>query len=658
MLDFQNRNILLPALIAAIATATGCGGGGSSKTTTNGIAAGNSYQGYFTQVGSLATGRYAHTATYTQIGNNGYVIVAGGRGLSGTTAAVLDTVEVFNPMNGQFSVAKGTMTGSNQPGLHGRAYHAAAALSGGQVVLFGGDADAQSQYQMQSAEMFNPTTGLFQPVAGVLSQPKAQAAIFTYAGPNNATEVVVAGGRQSSNSGFAGSVQTSLTSTDLFHGDSLLISPISSAMPAGVYGAGAAPVTPSEFVIAGGETASSGSSIASPAGFEIFDAASSTYGGPAGSSQIGSSGALQQNRFSAAVSLVGGIPAIIGGQTVPNNPSSALNTIEAYNAQTNSWQSLPVNLMTARYGHTATTLPNGDVIVMGGVGYPTTTSGIGGIFGGGTSNGTTLNTTEIITIAGGVPHVIPGPIMRVARSNHTATLLGNGQILVVGGQDLNGNPIATAEIFAMPGQQVNGASLSGTVTQGGAGAPVLQSLSPTSGSQGQLVTITGTHFGSGANIVRFNGIVAPVQTLGTTQITVMVPNGATTGPVSVQTGNEISTNNPTFTVNGTTGTTGGVTGTGTTQFSGPPSIFLALPSSGGAMMPVSLTGSNYDSGAIPIFNGVPSAALLSVSLTNIPFVSSLSEAVTFVPPAAPSRAGYVAIIYNGMTSNQFPFTVN
>ena len=37
--------------------------------------------------------------------------------------------------------------------------------------------------------------------------------------------------------------------------------------------------------------------------------------------------------------------------------------------------------------------------------------------------------------------------MTTARSWHTATLLGNGSVLVVGGVDANGNVLSTAELY-------------------------------------------------------------------------------------------------------------------------------------------------------------------------------------------------------------------
>jgi len=66
-------------------------------------------------------------------------------------------------------------------------------------------------------------------------------------------------------------------------------------------------------------------------------------------------------------------------------------------------------------------------------------------------------------------------------------------------------------------------------------APSITNLSPTSGSIGTVVTITGTNFGStqGTNKVEFNGTTATVTSWSATSIVAPVPTGTTTGNVVV-----------------------------------------------------------------------------------------------------------------------------
>ena len=78
------------------------------------------------------------------------------------------------------------------------------------------------------------------------------------------------------------------------------------------------------------------------------------------------------------------------------------------------------------------------------------------------------------------------------------------------------------------------------VLLGQGAAPVLTSLSPTSGTVGSTVVLTGTNL-TGATAVSFNGTNAPGFVVNSsTQITVSVPTGTTTGNVTVTTPGGIS----------------------------------------------------------------------------------------------------------------------
>ncbi len=87
--------------------------------------------------------------------------------------------------------------------------------------------------------------------------------------------------------------------------------------------------------------------------------------------------------------------------------------------------------------------------------------------------------------------------------------------------------------------------------------PSITNLSPTSGSLGTSVTISGANFGTtqGTSTVTFNGVTATPTNWADTSITVPVPAGAATGPVVV-TARGSASNGVTFTVP-TTGTIAG-----------------------------------------------------------------------------------------------------
>jgi hypothetical protein len=77
--------------------------------------------------------------------------------------------------------------------------------------------------------------------------------------------------------------------------------------------------------------------------------------------------------------------------------------------------------------------------------------------------------------------------------------------------------------------------------------PAITSFSPASGLVGNLVTITGVNF-TGATNVSFNGTAAAYTIDNDGQITVQVPVGATTGPITVTTAGGVAPSETTFTV--------------------------------------------------------------------------------------------------------------
>lgn len=123
---------------------------------------------------------------------------------------------------------------------------------------------------------------------------------------------------------------------------------------------------------------------------------------------------------------------VIGGDT-SGNP----NTAEVYTPGANSWEKISNNLHYARTAHTATLLPDGRVLVTGGL----------------TIFGPTLNTAEIFDpgsdpVDGSWTVVNP---MNDGRAYHTATLLPTGMVLVAGGstdsRDSLDTALPSAELF-------------------------------------------------------------------------------------------------------------------------------------------------------------------------------------------------------------------
>lgn len=172
-----------------------------------------------------------------------------------------------------------------------------------------------------------------------------------------------------------------------------------------------------------------------------------------------------------------------------------------------------------------------------------------------------------------------------------------------------------------------------------AGQLAIFAFTPNHGAIGSSVTIVGQGFSSAmnGNTVQFNGTtVTSTTSVATTQLVVVVPNGATTGPVSV-------------TVNGTT--VASIDNFIVTTDSGglPPTITSFTPQVANAGMSVSVTGSHFVSTAGPTTAGVASysSVVTPTSDTNLSFTVPS-------PPAPPSGSGAISVVtpYGAAQSSQ------
>jgi hypothetical protein len=120
-------------------------------------------------------------------------------------------------------------------------------------------------------------------------------------------------------------------------------------------------------------------------------------------------------------------------------------------------------------------------------------------------------------------------------------------------------------------------------------SPTIVGFTPESGAIGAAVTITGTNFTSPAE-VEFSGASAEASSVSDTELTVTVPEGATSGPLVVHLAGADVTSDGTFTVT-------------TTTTESPPSIADITPSSGSVGDVVTITGTNFTPPAEVDFNG-------------------------------------------------------
>jgi hypothetical protein len=171
-----------------------------------------------------------------------------------------------------------------------------------------------------------------------------------------------------------------------------------------------------------------------------------------------------------ATTLLNGKVLVAGGR---NDPDSLIGTniVELYDPDSGTWargDSLP----SPRVSHTATLLPVGTVMVVGGFGSlrtailydPATGSWSSPIWrpGGVILGSSTALSDGSVLVAGGMTDVYTGsagifdPVgrqwnaaasMSVARAAHTATLLQDGKVLVAGGRSQASGPLSSAELY-------------------------------------------------------------------------------------------------------------------------------------------------------------------------------------------------------------------
>jgi WD40 repeat protein len=125
-----------------------------------------------------------------------------------------------------------------------------------------------------------------------------------------------------------------------------------------------------------------------------------------------------------ATLLPGGQVLIVGGW----NQSGRSSTVELYDPHMGTFE-YTASLMAPRQGMTATLLPDGQVLIAGGD----------------SARNTPQLTAELYDPA--TETFTPTGNLRDGRFGHTATLLNDGRVLLVGGTSGNDNILASAEIY-------------------------------------------------------------------------------------------------------------------------------------------------------------------------------------------------------------------
>ncbi len=366
--------------------------------------------------------RWEATATLLP---NGNVLIAGGQGGTGFAVAPLASVDLYDPTTNSFAPAGATPT-MNQP----RWGATATLLNNGQVLIAGGQNSTAGVLDtgiLNNVELYDPATNTFAPGASLPTMNTARTgatAVLLFNG-----KVLIAGGEGPSPIPPFSNV-VSLNSVELYDPATNSFAPANSlpTMTALRDGCTGTLLSNGKVLIAGGvERFVLLVPTISNTG-DLYDPVTNSFAPAASLPTMNATRA-----FATATLLPGGEVLIAGGET-PNIDVlgigiTTLASVDLYDPVTNSFApaaSTPL-MNQARQGATATLLNNGLVLVAGGV-----------------DNQKLPNeSTDVSTLLASVDLYDPvtnsfapaasTPLMNQARQGATATLLGNGKVLIAGG---------------------------------------------------------------------------------------------------------------------------------------------------------------------------------------------------------------------------------
>ena len=291
--------------------------------------------GTWSPAASMSTARFLHTATLLQ---DGRVLVTGGVNLSQQSYA---SAEIYDPARGTWS-----MTGSMRAS---RYYHTATLLADGRVLVSGGSPDGSSA--LGSTEIYNPALGTWS-----LAPSMSTARFFHTATLLQDGRVLASGGQHDWNS----------TADAEIYDPALGTWSLTGAMTA-------ARETHTATLLSGGQLLVSGGAFSyyfeSGGGVyvdyftwgsaEIYDPVSGTWR---------ETGSMRKGRYyHESTLLADGRVLVSGGYTTyPYSGNPYLASAELYDPRSGIWSPAAV-MSTPRVGHTTTLLPDGLVLVGGGV---------------------------------------------------------------------------------------------------------------------------------------------------------------------------------------------------------------------------------------------------------------------------------------------------
>ena len=368
--------------------------------------------GTFTIAGSMKFPRAGHTATLLQ---DGTVLVVGGE----STTGVLASAEIFDPATGMFTAATGSMETA-------RVGHTATLLTDGSVLVTGGNNGTGA---VATAEIYNPTTEMFTAATGSMETAR----VGHTASLLNDGEVLVAGGGTAPEEFFGAGLDGSTASAELFDPNLGQFTPTANDMLAGRIYHTATLLPNGDVLLAGG---TDNANISGAALGDLFHPGTATFTATTNNGTTAlhyGAALLGDGMLLLAGGEVSASPCGEGGSLVSSAKTFLFNDSDTSFSETGS-------MSASRISHTATLLLGGEVLIAGGAASNTRCDR-----GFGTSTFQSVASAELFNPATGA-FALTGNML-TARAAHTATLLGDGTVLVAGGVDANGNALASAELF-------------------------------------------------------------------------------------------------------------------------------------------------------------------------------------------------------------------
>ena len=347
--------------------------------------------GTWVPAGNLADGRHGHTATLL---SDGRILIVGGLQEPTVGSPALASAEIYAPVSGTWS-ATGSLSS-------GRIDHTATLLPNGAVLVAGG-MDGYAGSTLASVEIYDPVSGIWSSAPSLSVPRRGHSATRLADG-----RVLVTGGRFS-------------TSPSDVHASAEIFDPLT-----GSWSSTGSLSTPREghsatLLIDGRVLVVNGYYLGWLASAEVYDPEIGAW------SQIADPLSCH-GVVHTATRMSEGQVLVVGGACGSGTPGIR-DDAEIYDPAISAW-SATSGLPSVREAHTATLLPNGMVLVVGG------------------DNGDAprYDSALIYDAASGIWS--PTASLATGRRSHTATLLPNGTVLVVGGWGDDSTYLQSAELWS------------------------------------------------------------------------------------------------------------------------------------------------------------------------------------------------------------------